>query len=459
MSKLASDIRFWIILFFVIRLVGITNPPLEAGHNWRQSSVNMIARNYQEDKTTFFYPMLDVGAPNSGITGTEFPIYNYAIAIVAKVFGWNHWYGRLINLLISSLGIYFFFLTIRIWQDDRAAFFATLVLLVSFWFAYSRKIMPDTISASFCLMALYLASRWIKSNGLGFLMAFIFLASLGLLIKISSAPILAPLILVFYPKSRPIRKKLLFIVAGFVLLVPVVFWYAYWFYHLVEIGRFQFYFMGPDLKTGLMQLVNDPNSALDNFYQDSLKFSGFVAFLMGIVAIIQHRMKLAAGIFAAAALSFFAFMVKAGYGFSTHEYYTIPFVPVMAFVAGIGIAKLPSLKWRWLLVAFIMIEGIANQYHDFILKDSEKYKLTYEKIADENIPHNAFVAVNSGPNPQELYFLHRKGKAMHSMEIFNGINELRLQGFGFILWNKHHASERLLLAPKFENEHIILYEL
>ena len=123
MSKLASDIRFWIILFFVIRLVGITNPPLEAGHNWRQSSVNMIARNYQEDKTTFFYPMLDVGAPNSGITGTEFPIYNYAIAIVAKVFGWNHWYGRLINLLISSLGIYFFFLTIRIWQDDRAAFF------------------------------------------------------------------------------------------------------------------------------------------------------------------------------------------------------------------------------------------------------------------------------------------------------------------------------------------------
>ena len=169
--------------------------------------------------------------------------------------------------------------------------------------------------------------------------------------------------------------------------------------------------MGPDLKTGLMQLVNDPNSALDNFYQDSLKFSGFVAFLMGIVAIIQHRMKLAAGIFAAAALSFFAFMVKAGYGFSTHEYYTIPFVPVMAFVAGIGIAKLPSLKWRWLLVAFIMIEGIANQYHDFILKDSEKYKLTYEKIADENIPHNAFVAVNSGPNPQELYFLHRKGKS------------------------------------------------
>jgi len=30
---LVSDIRFWIIVFFVIRLFGITNAPLEMGHN------------------------------------------------------------------------------------------------------------------------------------------------------------------------------------------------------------------------------------------------------------------------------------------------------------------------------------------------------------------------------------------------------------------------------------------
>jgi len=40
--NLFTDIRFWIFLFFLIRLVGITNAPLETGHNWRQSFTNMI---------------------------------------------------------------------------------------------------------------------------------------------------------------------------------------------------------------------------------------------------------------------------------------------------------------------------------------------------------------------------------------------------------------------------------
>ena len=36
-----KDIRFWIIFLFLLRLYGITNPPLEVGHNWRQTTVAM----------------------------------------------------------------------------------------------------------------------------------------------------------------------------------------------------------------------------------------------------------------------------------------------------------------------------------------------------------------------------------------------------------------------------------
>ncbi|MCX6235324.1 MAG: hypothetical protein NT175_11520 [Bacteroidetes bacterium] len=35
----AGDIRLWIILFFLLRLYGITNPPLESAHIWRQVTV------------------------------------------------------------------------------------------------------------------------------------------------------------------------------------------------------------------------------------------------------------------------------------------------------------------------------------------------------------------------------------------------------------------------------------
>ena len=51
-EKFAPDIRFWILLFFVFRLYGITNAPLEIGHSWRQSLTNMIARNFLKYKLT-----------------------------------------------------------------------------------------------------------------------------------------------------------------------------------------------------------------------------------------------------------------------------------------------------------------------------------------------------------------------------------------------------------------------
>jgi len=54
-NKLFSDIRFWILIFFAIRLFGITNPPLEIAHNWRQTTVTMVARNFYETKTNIFY--------------------------------------------------------------------------------------------------------------------------------------------------------------------------------------------------------------------------------------------------------------------------------------------------------------------------------------------------------------------------------------------------------------------
>src|SRR5256885_261898 len=98
-----SDIRFWIVLYFLIRLFHITQPPLEVAHNWRQSTGLMVSRNFYEVEANILYPRVDMAGDKTGITGTEFPLLNYLIYLVAKVFGWADWYGRLINLIVSSL--------------------------------------------------------------------------------------------------------------------------------------------------------------------------------------------------------------------------------------------------------------------------------------------------------------------------------------------------------------------
>jgi hypothetical protein len=99
------DIRFWLLFFFVIRLFGITNAPLEMGHNWRQSLTNMVARNFLEGRVNLFYPVIDIAGEKTGIIGTEFPFFNYLIYMVSSVFGYAHWYGRGINLVVTTIGV------------------------------------------------------------------------------------------------------------------------------------------------------------------------------------------------------------------------------------------------------------------------------------------------------------------------------------------------------------------
>ena len=103
------NIKFWIIAFFILRLFHITNPPLEVSHNWRQTTVTMVARNFEEVNNNIFYPRLDIDGDKAGVTGMEFPVFNYLIYLMSLLFGYEHWYGRLINLIVSSFGIYFFY--------------------------------------------------------------------------------------------------------------------------------------------------------------------------------------------------------------------------------------------------------------------------------------------------------------------------------------------------------------
>ncbi len=68
----------------------------------------MPARNFLEVDANIFYPRIDIAGEKTGITGMEFPLLNYIIFLQAKIFGYAHWYGRLINLIVSSVRLFIF---------------------------------------------------------------------------------------------------------------------------------------------------------------------------------------------------------------------------------------------------------------------------------------------------------------------------------------------------------------
>ena len=78
-----NNVWIWILLFFLIRLIGITNPPLEMTHNWRQVTGLMVARNFLEVDNNILYPRIDDNGGQTGIIGMEFPTLNYLHYVVA----------------------------------------------------------------------------------------------------------------------------------------------------------------------------------------------------------------------------------------------------------------------------------------------------------------------------------------------------------------------------------------
>ncbi len=461
---LLNDFKFWIALFFIIRLFGISDPPLEPAHNWRQVTVNMVARNFLETDSNIIYPRIDIGGEKTGITGMEFPLLNYLIFLISKLFGYTHWYGRLINLLVSSFGIYYFYLLIRKYISPKTAFSAGMILLGSIWFNYSRKIMPDTFSVSLIFIAIYYALKYFQEgSGKGLIIYFVF-ALLGISAKIPSILFLPLLSFPLFEKSILLKRKITFLIASFVLMVFPVWWYFYWVPYLVEEYGFWHYYMGTTLEKGFFELTSHPSEVFDKFSFDALKYIGFAAFIAGSILSIIKKEKKLVFIWLICSLVFFIFMAKAGRGFYHHSYYIIPYVPVMALMAGFSISCINKNWIRNIILALIILEGIANQQHDFFIKNSESRKLELESIADKVSNKNDLIVINGDENPQDMYFAHRKGWTINNSDINDTkkINGIIKKGCRFMFIDKTYFNNGIPEIPfeiVFSNMDYIVYKL
>jgi 4-amino-4-deoxy-L-arabinose transferase-like glycosyltransferase len=467
-SKFLTDIRFWIVVFFLIRLIGITNPPLEVAHNWRQTTVTMVARNFLEVDHNILYPRIDIAGEKTGITGMEFPALNYLIYISAEIFGYQHWYGRLINLFFSSFGIWFFFRLLQKYFSHGTAFNATIILIVSIWFQFSRKIMPDTFSMSLILASLYFGSNYLEStkkNALQWsLLWYVLLMCLGVLSKLPSAYLLVVMAVFFFNKSISSRKKAIFGFISIIGILPSIFWYFIWVPHIVQEYGFTHFFMGKGMAVGFAEIANNLGETLNKFYDTALKYVGFLMFLVGVIYAVKDREK---RIYLPLLLCFFGFaivIVKAGYTFPHHSYYIVPFVPVMALVAGYGLSRIRIKKLALFLLLAIVGEGVGNQQHDFRVRDKDLQLVHLEKDLNSFSSLHDLILINSGEFPTPMYFAHRKGWVNSNDRIQDVIyvNELKTRGLKFIVILKRSIGSEIELEGyevMFDSEDYVIYRV
>jgi hypothetical protein len=455
------DIRVWLASSLILHMFGLIEPPLEPGTTWRQTDTLIIARNFYEGAGQIFFPVTDVAGDKSGIVGCEFPIFNYLISLLSIPFGFHDWFGRLINLLVSTTGIYFFYRSIRDWFGERPAFFAAAIMLVSLWFTYSRTSIPDTFAASLIMIALFYGIRYLYKSSSWDLLIFTALACLGCLSKISSASLLTVLIIPFIYGATTIRHKVYFFLSSALILAVVGAWYFYWVPHLQTFGLTNF-FMGMRYTSGAEMLISEWQITLKRFYFTAMKFSGFAVFIAAVCWAIIRKKHLALACFAIPFAVYSMMLLKIAVGFILDAYYVVMFLPPMAFIAGIWLAELKP-KWGYLLILVVATEGVSNQIHEFDLREKQKPWLTLESQLNTVSSRNDRIAISGMEvdEPTPMYMAHRRGWVL-TIDVL-GKNEtwtdLARRGCRFIVFAKMHGNVSIDQSPVSESEHFVVYKL
>lgn len=420
MKKYFNRIEFWILIFFLIRLIGITNPPLEIGHNWRQVTGLMVARNYLEVDASIAYPRIDDNNGESGIIGMEFPSMNYVYFLVSKLFGYTHWYGRIINLILSSLGLLFFYkLMYAAGFKERIAFFSTIFLTASIWFAFSRKMMPDTYCISLMFIGLYYGLKYIKESKFYQIVLYIILCSLAILSKIPAGIYFVVLVPFLISNKFTLHNRIVLSLSSLIPLALTYIWYFVWNPKLSrDFGNW--YNSGKPIKTGFVEIMQNLDTTFHRFYFDSFySYIIFLLFLCGLIVMVLKKERIIIVAFLLPFSVFLIYIFKSGYYFYHHNYYIIPFVPVMALVAGYALSLIQK-KWIYLTIACIgVLESIANQQHDFFIKKSETYKMSIEEIMNTVSDKEDLIVINGNGNPQLMYLSHRKGWVCSHENLFD----------------------------------------
>ncbi len=463
-KKIFGKIEFWLIFFFLLRFYGITNPPLEAGHNWRQSDVLMAARNFYETDSNIFFPRNDISEGKNGITGMEFPLMNYLIYLVSLIFGYNNWYGRLINLTFSLFGTFYFYLLIRDYINKKTAFYSTILLCCSLWFAHARKTIPDIFAVSLVIAGLYHGLCYLTRNKSFYhLLIYLFLSLFGILSKISTGYLLVIPFILFFNKNYQKDRKVFMILCIVIIVMLVYAWYFIWVPHLIVTYGIQRFFMGVSFIAGFEGLIHNITETLKKFYETAMMYSGFALFLTGIYFVIIRKNKLLGIICSACFITFSLFIIKTGQNFSIHSYYILVFVPVMAMIAGYGISEINKNYIRNLIVIIICMENILNQQHDFYIKKNILEVIRLESDLDKFSCRSELIAINSDGNPTPMYMAHRKGwvPSNYDLEQKKFISEIRQKGCKYLVIFKRSfgSDENLEYLKLFENSMYKIYKL
>ena len=410
--KSVPDIVFGIglLLFALLHLRGITYPP-NGYHQWRESDTAAIILNYYQEDWSFLEPRINQRGDGSGITGMEFPVYQYLSALGYEVIGPYHAVPRLLTLLGGLVGALFFYLTIRSQFDRFTAIGAGLGLLFSpLYLFYSSKIMPDIWMLAFLAAAVWMFFRFLATGSIVAMIGFPLLLTLSACIKPLGLCVFLPALLTA-PKHS--RRRMAVVWLGLCALVAIGLTWL-WFTYARTVSAANGgggFFLGdyiPEFWKTIPVVSFFKHIFIQWPWELWLGYAVVPIFCFGLYSAFRNRQGNFYLWWIVACLIVF---VPAGAHTSSHDYYSLPIVLPMALLTGLGFGALyQKREWvRGVAIALMLVAPAAATARIAHRTATTPEFEPLRAVADTYIPRTSLVAVEEHTSAIKLYQLNRHG--------------------------------------------------
>lgn len=202
------------------------NLPPSGTHVWRQCNTLAMSRNFAEEGMNIVEPKIDRRNETNGITGSHFPLYEWTLASISKVFGFSDALARVFSLLIFTFGMLAFYKLLLLFNVPSflAQGGAFLLLSIPELYYHGINAMPDVLALTLALWAMVYWLVWQKNKkGVQLLLALLFSLGAGLIkFQFLMLP-LATLVFIPFNVKSIVKNGLIWLGIGGLVFS----WYAY----------------------------------------------------------------------------------------------------------------------------------------------------------------------------------------------------------------------------------------
>ena len=475
---------FIYVMYFISHIFFITLPP-KGTHVWRQCNTSAVARNFVEEDMNIFKPRVDRRRNTDGVTGMQFPSFEYSTALLCWVSGgYFESSNRIVAFCFFGLALFYFYKWVYLISQSRAkSFWSTYMLLwcpILYYHAISA--LPDVLALTASIAALFYFFSFDKHQKRSHLLWLLFWLTLAGLTKLQYLMVGIPMAVITVQrliKKQYSTKTFLSISSiGLMSLFVSGAWYIRAAHLIKQTGLDDFGIkFNPETNINAALTIIKEN-LFEIFPELIFGYAGVIGFIYFLV-----KSKRITKPFSAAnipfALWFLGMVAYHGielYQMRDHVYYMFPYLPLLLLATGLGMSYLTKTHrfWKYFFLILLPVSAFGRVFHHWTGEKQNAATVFYHvdrPLLESIIPKDALAIV--GPDETGCvfhYFTHTKGFTFASQQdlVQQENKSKRFDTYMqegaqyFILGNgekPHPSIEQYLDKPIFQFESLTIYPI